>query len=66
MYISKLLCWQIVLDGLVSFLQTTLGDSLNETGYHAWKKLVNNIIAGVDQELEVLKADMETEEDWGN
>ena len=55
-----------MLDGLVSFLQTTLGDSLNETGYHAWKKLVNNIIAGVDQELEVLKADMETEEDRGN
>ena len=52
-----------MLDGLVSFLQTTLGDSLSETGYHAWKKLVNNIIAGVDQELEILKADMGIEED---
>ena len=52
-----------MLDGLVCFLQTTLGDSLNDTGYHAWKMLVNNIIAGVDQELESLKADMEVEED---
>ena len=63
MYLSKLSYIQIVLDGLVSFLQTSLGDSFNDAGYHAWKKLVNNIIAGVDQELEILKEDMEVEED---
>ena len=49
------------MDGLVSFLESALGDSLNETGKDAWKKLVNNIITGVDQELEVLKAEMENE-----
>ena len=52
---------QIVLDGLVSFLQTALGDSLSEEGCKAWKKLVNNIMVGIDQELEVLKAETEND-----
>ena len=52
---------QLVLDGLVSFLVATLGDSLDESGQAAWKKLVGNIITGIEQELEVLKLSMENE-----
>ena len=60
-FLPILMYIQLVLDGLVAFLGSALGDSLNETGHHAWKKLVNNIITGIDQELEVLKNEMEND-----
>ena len=60
-FFSILMYIQLVLDGLVAFLGSALGDSLNEIGHHAWKKLVNNIITGIDQELEVLKNEMEND-----
>ena len=45
----------------MSFLEATLGDSLDESGKTAWKKLVDNIITGIEQELEVLKLTIENE-----
>ena len=52
---------QLVLDGLVSFLEVTLGDSLDKSGQAAWKKLIGNIINGIEQDLEVLKLNIENE-----
>ena len=50
-----------MLNGLVAFLGEALGDQLEEAGKDAWVKLVNNIIAGIEPELEVLNAELEAE-----
>ena len=46
----------------MAFLGEALGDELQEPGKEAWMKLVNNIILGVEQELDVLRAELETQE----
>ena len=37
-----------------------LAEELDDAGKDAWAKLVNNIIIGVEQEMEALKAELES------
>ena len=52
---------QLVLNGLAAFLGEALGDALDQEGKEAWGRLINNVIVGVEQELEVLQADIQNE-----
>ena len=38
-----------------------LGDELDEAGKAAWQKMVNNVMTGIEQEIENLKAEIEAE-----
>ena len=51
----------MVLNGLAAFLGEALGDALDQEGKEAWGKLINNVIVGVEQELELLQADIQNE-----
>ena len=52
---------QLVLNGLAAFLGEALVDALDQEGKEAWGRLINNVIVGVEQELEVLQADIQNE-----
>ena len=52
---------QLVLNGLAAFLGEALGDALDQEGKEAWGRLINYVIVGVEQELEVLQADVQNE-----